>query len=93
MSKFNLIQGFPRRSLLSPHAKDFQDPVNPGFNPTERELEIIQLLGAGYGTREIANELNLSRHTVATHRKQIMRKSRCRNTTHLVVSCLKAGMI
>lgn len=60
---------------------------------TERELEITALLARGLNSREIAEELSLSEHTVATHRKQIIKKSGCRNSTHLVAICLRLGLI
>lgn len=41
---------------------------------SDRELEVLQLLGKGYGTREIANELHLSIKTIETHRAHIKEK-------------------
>lgn len=41
---------------------------------TDRELEILQLIGEGRGVQEIAQELNLSAKTVETHRAHIKEK-------------------
>jgi DNA-binding NarL/FixJ family response regulator len=41
---------------------------------SDRELEVLQLLGKGFGTREIANELHLSVKTIETHRAHIKEK-------------------
>jgi DNA-binding NarL/FixJ family response regulator len=41
---------------------------------SDRELEVLQLLGRGFGTREVAAELNLSIKTVETHRAHIKEK-------------------
>jgi DNA-binding NarL/FixJ family response regulator len=41
---------------------------------TDRELEILQLIGQGYGVRQIAQELNLSAKTVETHRAHVKEK-------------------
>jgi len=41
---------------------------------TDRELHVLQLLGAGLSTREIADHLNLSFKTVETHRENIKSK-------------------
>lgn len=47
----------------------------PTFNPlTARETEVFLLLMENCKTREIAERLNLSEHTVNTHRKNIFRK-------------------
>jgi len=41
---------------------------------TDRELEILQLIGHGHGVQQIARELNLSAKTVETHRAHIKEK-------------------
>jgi len=41
---------------------------------TDRELEILQLIGHGHGVRQIAEELILSAKTVETHRAHIKEK-------------------
>jgi DNA-binding NarL/FixJ family response regulator len=41
---------------------------------TDRELEILQLIGQGHGVQQIAHELNLSAKTVETHRAHIKEK-------------------
>ena len=41
---------------------------------TDRELQVLRLLGEGLGTRKIADELNLSFKTVETHRENIKHK-------------------
>jgi DNA-binding NarL/FixJ family response regulator len=41
---------------------------------TDRELEILQLIGQGRGVRQIATELNLSAKTVETHRAHVKEK-------------------
>jgi len=50
----------------------------------EREIEIIKLLAEGLGTLEIADKLFISKHTVSTHRKNILNKTGVNNTTQLV---------
>lgn len=60
---------------------------------TKREKEIIRLIGQGYRAEKIADELNISVHTVRTHRKNILNKSDCKNITELVAKCLIEGTI
>lgn len=43
-------------------------------NLTDREAEIFGLIGDGLSTRQIAERLGLSAHTVQTHRKRIATK-------------------
>lgn len=66
--------------------------VNGGGDPTgspvdrlsDRELEVIQLIGRGLSTREIAASLNLSVKTIESHRAHIKEKLNLRNATELV---------
>lgn len=61
---------------------------DPGGSPvdrlSDRELEVIQLIGRGLSTREIAASLNLSVKTIESHRAHIKEKLNLRNATELV---------
>jgi DNA-binding NarL/FixJ family response regulator len=63
------------------------------INFTTREFEIINLLAEGSRAKEIATELFVSEMTVRTHMKNILRKSSARNTTALVATCIRQGLI
>ena len=41
---------------------------------SDRELEVLQLLGKGHSTRSIADTLHLSIKTIETHRAHIKEK-------------------
>ncbi len=56
-----------------------------GVELTERELDIIKLIAKGYTNKEVADQLNISAHTVNTHRKNIMAKLNIKNVAGLVV--------
>lgn len=60
---------------------------------TEREKEIVLRLSRGLNAEQIAKELNLSPHTIKTHRRNVLKKSGCTNTTELVAKCLTSGII
>lgn len=60
---------------------------------SEREKQIVIKLSRGLNAEQIANELNLSPHTIKTHRRNILQKSGCTNTTELVAKCLTNGII
>jgi len=53
-------------------------------NLTDREFEVLQLLGQGKGTREIAAQLHLSGKTVEAHRANIKRKLELKTGPELV---------
>lgn len=50
---------------------------------TDRELQVFERIGRGKTTREIAAELNLSIHTIESHREKIRLKLNLRNGTEL----------
>jgi len=56
---------------------------------SDRELEIVTLIGQGMLTREIAAHLRVSIKTVETHRAHIKEKLSLRNATHLVQFCVR----
>ena len=51
---------------------------------TDRELQIFQLIGRGKSTREIAGELNVSVHTIDSHREHIRAKLDLHTGTELI---------
>ena len=53
-------------------------------NLTNRELQVLQLLGAGLGTRKASVKLGLSVKTVEAHRENIKRKLRLATAAELV---------
>ena len=60
---------------------DVGSPVDP---LSDRELEVLQLVGSGLGTREIAERLNLSVKTVESHRANIKIKLGCKDGSEMV---------
>lgn len=68
------------------------------FQPTisifsKRELQILKLMVNGLNSMEIANQLFISKHTVDSHRKQIMHKSGCRTNVELGSRAVIEGWI
>jgi len=51
---------------------------------SKRETEILLLVIQEYSTKEIANLLHLSYETVTSHRKNILKKMKVRNTAGMV---------
>lgn len=58
-----------------------------------REVEIVQLIARGLVAKEIAGQLNLSTHTVYTHRKNIMKKLRLNTASELVLYAVNMGWV
>ena len=64
------------------------DPVSL----TEREVEVVRLIADGLSYTRIAELLDLSAHTVTTHRRNIMQKLGVNNTAAVVMYAVKHGL-
>jgi len=75
--------------------KAFKEQINEAYKDffTEREIEIIFEIEKGLTNRLIASNLKISEHTVATHRKNILKKSNCHNSDELISFCLGKGIL
>ncbi|MDT0686448.1 response regulator transcription factor [Autumnicola psychrophila] len=69
------------------------EPYISASSLTKREREVVDLLARGYSAKQIADNLNLSIHTIHTHRKNVLSKSGCKNTAELIAESLMAGII
>ena len=58
---------------------------------TRREQEILRLLAQGKSSDAISQALFISKQTVDTHRKNLLRKTGCQNTAALVSEAVKRG--
>jgi len=73
------------REVLRRHNDDLLGKLTP------REMEILQLTVQGFNNKEVAEQLNLSRYTIETHRKNIRLKLKVRNTTELIALARRGG--
>ena len=62
---------------------------SPVDSLSDRELEIVALIGNGTATREIAEKLHISIKTVESHRAHIKDKLKLENATQLVQFCVR----
>lgn len=63
------------------------------INLTKRELEILQLISEGLNNKTIADKIFLSTRTVDTHRYNILRKFKAKNTAEMLNKALKLKLI
>lgn len=59
---------------------------------TPRENEVISFLAKGLRSKEIAAKLHVSEHTVRKHRKNMLKKTNCSNTSELVSKFIMSGL-
>ncbi len=60
---------------------------------TPREQQILLLLIKGQETKDIALELGIRSHTVSTHRKNLLTKTKARNTAEMIVMAIRKGWV
>jgi DNA-binding NarL/FixJ family response regulator len=60
---------------------------------TSREREILQLLAEGKSNKDIANLLNLSLHTVETHRRNLQEKLNLHSFAELILYAVRKRII
>ena len=60
---------------------------------TGRELDVIRLMSDGLSDKEIAMELAISTHTVASYTIRIYEKLDAINRAHAVALCFRRGLL
>jgi two-component system response regulator NreC len=60
---------------------------------TPREKEVLYFLAEGCSNDEIAEKLSISKHTVARHRENLMRKLELHSRSELVKYAIRKGLI
>jgi DNA-binding NarL/FixJ family response regulator len=61
--------------------------------PTAREAEVLIWLAKGYSSKQIAQTLNLSEHTIQTHRKNMMNRYETTSSSELIALAIKQKWI
>jgi len=67
--------------------------LGPKKGISDKEMDILNLLSQGLDSRKIANTLNLSPNTVDTHRRNLIKKTNCIDTTAVVTYARLTGII
>jgi hypothetical protein len=67
--------------------------MNTGICFTKRELEIIRLIEFGLRSEQIAEKLFLSKYTVNTHRRNVVKKSGKANMMELIFDLTEKGIL
>ena len=78
----------------SPVRHDASEPSLTFLAPlTAREIEVLELIAAGLGNREIAEALHLSEETVKTHVQRLLRKLRAMSRAHAVAIAFRHRLV
>lgn len=77
---------------ISAHNED-TGQTSDDYELTRREIEVLIAAAKGLMNKEIADELNISVHTVISHRKNISRKTGIKSVAGLTVYALLNNLI
>lgn len=77
------------------HINEFIDPVKEfsEHQLSEREIEVITFIAEGLTSKEMAERMFISEHTVKTHRKNIFRKLKVKDTNELIRFAMNEGIV
>ncbi len=70
-----------------------QDKSNDDVELSKRELDVLVAVAKGMMNKEIADQMNISIHTVISHRKNITRKTGIKSVSGLTVYALLNNLI
>lgn len=86
ITKFNnyiaMVSGIGQRNGF--YQKCLKIEENLTERLTKRELKILLLLTRSYSDKEVASVLNISYHTVRTHHKNILKKTKSKSSLELI---------
>jgi DNA-binding NarL/FixJ family response regulator len=75
------------RNIQQRHLTDSYDLL------TDREKEVLQLVAEGKSNKEVAAVLDVSNHTVESHRTNLMQKLGIHNTAEIVLYAVRKKLI
>jgi DNA-binding NarL/FixJ family response regulator len=79
--------------IRSPLGRPGGEPFSPERQLSRREREILQLIGEGRSSKEIAALLSISETTVKTHRNHLMEKLNVRDIAGLTRSAIRLKLV
>jgi DNA-binding NarL/FixJ family response regulator len=91
-----LLNGIAKKQFLSERVKTIlqsRKELNEKLPLTYTEVEVLKSIAQGKTSRAVADERNLSVHTIATHRKNIFRKIGVNNVLEASKYAVQIGVV
>lgn len=76
-------------------AVEIESPVSetPHEKLSDREFQVLLLIGSGKATRDMAKELSVSLSAINTYRQRILRKMNMKSNPELIRYCIKNDLV
>jgi DNA-binding NarL/FixJ family response regulator len=87
------MQATRQISLDNAQSKAEQEESQKACSITDRELKVIQQVARGFTAQEIATQMGISTHTVATHVKRIYKKLHVHSRSEAVYEATLLGLL
>jgi DNA-binding CsgD family transcriptional regulator len=75
------------------HFEDLKKKHKKNYEITPREKDVLLMLSNGLSATKIAKQLSVSAHTVISHRKHLLHKTKTKNTAELVKFALERSLV
>lgn len=90
----SLIHELDERLTSVPIAGNGAKPANQSaIKLSDRHLDVLKLIAAGFTSAEMASQLNISQSTVITHRRNLMRKLGLHSAAELTAYSIKNKIV
>ena len=70
-----------------------KDSFTQKFYLTKREMEVLELIIKNYSSKKIAEKLFVSKETISSHRKNLIKKTGCKTVLDFYLLANEMGMI
>ncbi|MCC5929079.1 MAG: helix-turn-helix transcriptional regulator [Cyclobacteriaceae bacterium] len=70
------------QELLMENPPEDKNESQPDIS--KREMQILELIGKGFSSEQITDQLCISKKTLYTHRRNLLRKTGCKNMAEVV---------
>ena len=88
-----ITKPFSEKQLIASVNRIFLNMHEESSTPSDRELVILNLISKGFSTKEIAETLSISFHTVESHRKNLLNKYGVKSMAELICLATSKGWI
>lgn len=95
----NISEGFRsvlhnfRTGIIIPFKDEIKKTEAIGVALSKREIQILKMVKEGLLSKEISSSLNLSLHTVNTHRQRVLEKLGANNSMEAVIYASRFGLL